>query len=79
MIFKFHFGFGMVPPCASTDFFAYNGFDLYVIIPVLAVSVNIIRIFLPFLAVKLQKERLYPACQTAEAGQDGQHRELRPS
>lgn len=55
----------------------YNGFGLYVIIPVLAVSVNIIRIFLPFLAVKLQKERLYPACQTAEAGRDGQHRELR--
>ena len=58
----FRFWHGSTLRCASTDFFAYNGFDLYVIIPVLAVSVNIIRIFLPFLAVKLQKERLYPAC-----------------
>ncbi|MBS5676625.1 MAG: hypothetical protein KHW60_02850, partial [Oscillibacter sp.] len=74
----FRFWHGSTLRCASTDFFVYNGFDLYVIIPVLAVSVNIIRIFLPFLAVKLQKERLYPACQTAEAGQDGQHKELRP-
>ena len=74
----FRFRHGSALRCASTDFFVYNGFGLYVIIPVLAVSVNIIRIFLPFLAVKLQKERLYPACQTAEAGRDGQHKELRP-
>ena len=74
----FRFRHGSALRCASTGFFVYNGCGLYVIIPVLSASVNIIRIFLPFLAVKLQKERLYPACQTAEAGRDGQHRELRP-
>ena len=74
----FRFRHGSTLRCASTDFLVYNGFGLYVIITILSASVNIIRIFLPFPAVKLRKERLYPACQTAEAGQDGQHRELRP-